>query len=112
MQPYFASMARAEASGFGPQVSLPTTRAETKLGDIEVFVDLEGCIDLQAEIERNQKQLQRLLEQIAGKQGKLANQHFVSRAPAEVVEREQQVLRQLELEKAAVEATLSALQKV
>ena len=59
-------------------------------GDIEIFVPLAGLIDLDAERQRLQKEIDKLMGLLRGLDGKLANANFVDRAPAEVVERERQ----------------------
>ena len=56
----------------------------------EVFVALEGAIDVQQECRRLSSELTRLDRQLTGLSGKLANQQFVARAPAEVVAKERE----------------------
>jgi valyl-tRNA synthetase len=56
----------------------------------EVFVALEGAIDVKQECRRLSGELARLDQQLSGISGKLANQQFVARAPAEVVARERE----------------------
>jgi valyl-tRNA synthetase len=55
-----------------------------------VFLPLEGLVDLEQERARLRKEIQRLNGQLAGAEGKLANQNFTSRAPAEVVAKERE----------------------
>ncbi len=59
-------------------------------GGAEVFVPLADVIDLEREKARLAKELERLEGQLGGTEGKLANEQFVSRAPAEVVGRERE----------------------
>ncbi len=54
----------------------------------ELFVDLGGTIDVVQECRRLSDELTRLEKQLAGLSAKLANDQFVSRAPADVVARE------------------------
>ena len=56
----------------------------------EVFVALVGAIDVQQECRRLSGELTRLDQQLAGLTGKLTNQQFVARAPAEVVAKERE----------------------
>ncbi|MBI1967215.1 MAG: valine--tRNA ligase [Gemmatimonadetes bacterium] len=56
----------------------------------EVFVALEGAIDVQQECRRLSGELTRLDQQLAGLAAKLSNANFVARAPAEVVARERE----------------------
>ncbi len=49
---------------------------------------LEGVVDLAEQAKRLSKQVEQLEKGLAGIDRKLANENFVSRAPAEVVARE------------------------
>ena len=109
MGAFFGSMAGASAVGWGPEVAEPENNATVRVQQVEVFVDLKDLIDVDAEIERNQKLRERLANQIAGKEKKLSNQQFVDRAPADVVQRERDGLQQLQDELAGVEAALARL---
>ncbi|HUH12522.1 MAG TPA: class I tRNA ligase family protein, partial [Longimicrobiales bacterium] len=59
-------------------------------GGAELFVPLAGIIDLERERERLGKELDRLEGQLRATEGRLGNQAFVGKAPAEVVERERE----------------------
>ena len=59
----------------------------------EMFIPLEGVIDLDRERERLAREVQRLEGQLTGVQKKLDNGEFVQRAPEEVVEREREKAR-------------------
>ncbi len=56
----------------------------------EVFVALEGEIDVQRECSRLAGELARLDRQLSGLEAKLANQDFIARAPSEVVAKERE----------------------
>jgi valyl-tRNA synthetase len=56
----------------------------------EVFVPLEDAIDVRQECRRLSGELSRLDRQLSALSGKLANQQFVARAPAEVVAKERE----------------------
>jgi valyl-tRNA synthetase len=111
MAVYFESMAGAVAQGWGPEVSPPAASASYTLPGLEIFVDLAGLIDVDAEIAKNTKELEKLAGLITAKQKKLANEGFVGRAPAEVVEKERASLAELEQRKTAIESFLAGLQK-
>lgn len=108
LTPYFDAMAGAHATAWGPQVVAPSAAASFVAAGAEVFVDLAGHIDLEAEIARKKKELERLASAIAGKQRQLANENFVSRAPAAVIEKERAALAELEQLRATTEAALAA----
>ncbi len=62
----------------------------------EVYLPLAGLLDIEAELARLDKELASLTQEIARTRSRLANQGFVSQAPAAVVERERAKLRELE----------------
>ena len=70
---------------------------------------MKNFIDFDAEIERNEKLLEKLQGQIQGKQKKLSNENFVARAPEDVVQRERDNLIKLEEEVSSVKKALEAL---
>ncbi len=109
MAPYFAAMAGAEATAWGPDVAAPPTSASDVITGAEIFVDLAEHVDVDAEISRKTKELAKLDSAIAGKQRQLGNENFVKRAPAAVIEKERTALAQLAELKAATESALAAL---
>jgi valyl-tRNA synthetase len=109
MAGYFASMANARADAFGPDVAPPALSANVALPGMEIFVDLADLIDKDAEIARNGQLAEKLTGFIAAKQKKLANANFVDRAPADVVQKERDSLKDLEDQLAAVQAVLQRL---
>jgi valyl-tRNA synthetase len=109
MEPYFDTLAGARARSMGPDVTPPSPAANFSLSGIEVFVDLADLIDVKAEIAKNEKEKQRLRGLIEGKEKKLANESFVSRAPADVVKKERDALADLHTQLQAVETFLSQL---
>lgn len=67
-------------------------------------------IPCQTDIGRPLKQLEHLAGAITAKERQLANENFVSRAPAEVIEKERAALAQLKQLRASTETALSKLQ--
>jgi valyl-tRNA synthetase len=111
MTAYFQSMTNATATGFGDNVAIPATNAKTALANLEIYVDLKDFIDVKAEIAKNEQQEQKLLGMIKGKEAKLNNESFVSRAPANVVQSEREGLAQYQQQLDSVRAALAALRK-
>jgi len=66
------------------------------VGDLKVMVPLAGLIDLEAERARLEKEIGRKEQEVQRLTGKLGNESFVDKAPAEVVERERQKLADAE----------------
>jgi valyl-tRNA synthetase len=111
MEPYFASMAGAQAVAWGPDVNPPELSANVTLSGMEVVVDLAGLIDVAAEMARMKKEVEKLDGFIAAKEKKLSNANFVDRAPAEVVQKERESLADLQSQLAAAKEVLERLAK-
>ena len=111
MEPYFASMARATCRGWGAEVEVPQPNATGVLPGIELYVDLKDFINVDEERERLGKERDKHLGFIKSKEAKLGNESFVSRAPADVVQRERDQLEQLREQLAAIDEALAALSK-
>ncbi|HXG38308.1 MAG TPA: valine--tRNA ligase [Bacteroidota bacterium] len=98
---YLKKLARVGSIDIISPTWVPKLAASAVVDGAEIFIPLEGLIDISAERTRLEKEiarLQQLLESIAKK---LSNPQFVERAPKEVVqkEREKQVNFQTSLEK-------------
>ena len=78
--------------------------------EFEVYVSLEGLIDVAAEVKRLEKQLAEKRKHLAGTQAKLDNPDFVSRAPAEVVEQQREQVVELQKQIATIEVNMRDLQ--
>ena len=68
----------------------PPPNALALVGDLKVMVPLAGLIDVEAERARLGKEVARCESDLQKLTGKLSNEAFVSKAPAEVVEKERQ----------------------
>jgi valyl-tRNA synthetase len=106
---YFASMAGAKATAWGQETAAPPLAANFTAAGCEVSVDLAEHIDKGAELARNERDKEKLIPLISAKHKKLTNEHFISRAPAEVVEAERASLAELETRLAAIEAAIGQL---
>jgi valyl-tRNA synthetase len=78
-------------------------------GPDEYFVPMEGNIDVEAEKDRLQKELEYTKGFLASVDKKLSNERFVSGAPAIVLEKEYQKKADAEAKVKALEESLAAL---
>ncbi|AMV38431.1 valine--tRNA ligase [Planctomyces sp. SH-PL62] len=86
----------------------PADSAVVVLADAEVVLPLEGLIDKEAERAKLRKGLADLDKQINPLRGKLSNDGFTSRAPADVVAASRAKLAELEAQRASVAALLES----
>ncbi|MEX2116857.1 MAG: valine--tRNA ligase [Bacteroidota bacterium] len=68
----------------------PKVAASAVVNGIELFVPLEGLIDMGAERNRLEKEIQRIQQMLEGIEKKLGNPQFTARAPKDVVEKERE----------------------
>jgi valyl-tRNA synthetase len=74
----------------------PGMAASAIVDGAEVFLPLEGLIDVAEERARLVREADKLLHDLEGTRRKLRNQDFLNKARPDVVEREHQRLAQLE----------------
>jgi valyl-tRNA synthetase len=82
------------------------------VGDLKVLVSLEGLVDLEDELARLGKMLQRELADLNRSEGKLSNSRFVDNAPPAVVEQEHTRLAAHKTKVAGFEVQISKLEKL
>jgi len=109
MAPFIESMANATATQWSSNPTMPAIPAQISIPEMDVFVDLTQFIDVAAEIARNEKLEANLVKQIQGKEGRLSNEAFVSRAPADIIEKERQALTDLATQLAEVKEAINKL---
>ena len=84
--------------------------AHAAFGDgSEVFVGLEGAVDVAQECRRLSTERDRLDKQLTGLAAKLSNDNFVSRAPADVVARERDKEREWRFQRDVLDGKLKSL---
>ena len=84
------TLARLEDLVIDSSQPAPAAAASAVAGGCQVIVPLAGAVDLADELARLDKELARLEKDMTEVNRKLRNESFVSRAPAQVVERERE----------------------
>ena len=80
-------LARLSAFSAQKPVLRPRAAATAIVQDATVFVLLEGIIDFAKEAGRLEKEIEKLMTELAGVSKKLHNEDFLNKAPADVVEK-------------------------
>jgi len=87
----------------------PSHAATAVVGSYEIFIPLEGLIDLDVERNRLDTRFAELQKHILGVENKLGNANFVDRAPETVVNREREKLGEMKNELKKVETNLELI---
>jgi valyl-tRNA synthetase len=85
---YFRSLVRVSNLYCDVDVKKPPLSASAVISGAEIFVPLEGLIDIEVEKTRLQKELDNLKDLLTKVSKKLANPDFLANAPTEVIDRE------------------------
>ena len=88
IEPLFKALAKVESIQFLSKEQEPPLSSSSVIGHASVYVPMKGLIDPKAELGRLQKDLDKAQKQHDQIANKLANEGFVSKAPAAVVEGE------------------------
>ena len=67
----------------------PELSATAILDEMEIYVPLEGLIDVEVERTRITRELKRIQEDVVRLETKLAQRDFLAKAPEDVIEKEQ-----------------------
>ncbi len=92
---YIRQLARVDTIEKLPQGEDLKSTATAVVEQIELFIPLEGLIDLEKERQRLEKEIKRLEQQVLNLQKKLNNEDFLQKAPAEVIRQEKEKLKNL-----------------
>lgn len=104
-----AKLEAIEVLGAGDEAPASATAL---VGEMEILIPMAGLIDKDAELARIAKALDKLEKDHARTSGKLANENFVSKAPAAVIEKEKAKLEDMQMQISKLEeqkATIAAL---
>lgn len=83
--------------------------ATALVGKMEILIPLEGLIDKQAEVDRLNKEITKLDKVIKQSSGKLSNDNYIVKAPAEVVQKERDKLTEMEQTLSQLKQQLNSL---
>ncbi|HET7852922.1 MAG TPA: valine--tRNA ligase [Candidatus Methylomirabilis sp.] len=92
---YVRQLARVREVRVGRTLERPRRSAVAVTAGMEIYIPLEGLIDIAAEAQRVDRELQKVAQELERVNRKLSNRDFLARAPAEVVAKERETQREL-----------------
>ena len=102
-------MAKVESLKILDDDDTPPLSSQALIGALKVLVPMKGLIDPTAELNRLAKAVEKLAKQADALRGKLSNESFVAKAPANVVESEKAKLAELDSQLAEMDKQMGQL---
>ncbi len=85
--PYLKRLARIESVDFKSEdTEMPKKSASAVVGNSKIIIPLEGLINFDEEIARQNKKIEKLDKERMSLEGRLKNKNFVEKAPKELIE--------------------------
>ncbi len=106
---YVKTLARLSELRIGIAENKPKSAATGVIKGAEVYVPLEGILDLAQEHDRLQKEIAKISKDIDVFSKKLSNKNFVDKAPKEVVEKDTAKLEEFKAKREKLEQSLKML---
>ncbi len=85
---HILTLGRIEKLDIGLKTKKPSLSASAVAKDFEVYIPLEGLIDVEQERAKLENEITRLKELLVGVDRKLANEDFLQKAPPSIVQKE------------------------
>ena len=107
--PYIKRLARVENVEFEKNSKDEKHCAYCSVGDTKIIVPLEGLIDINKEIERQNKKIQKFEAELNSLNARLNNEKFVNSAPKEVVEQTRARTKEIKTEISTISELINKL---
>lgn len=85
---HILNLGQVEDLAIDMKISKPDHAASAVIREAEIFIPLEGLIDLEQERMRLEKEISRVTQLLEKSNKKLSNEDFLRRAPKEIIEKE------------------------
>ena len=108
---YIERFCNPESLEISPEIKAPELAMSAVIKGAEIFLPLADLINIEDEINRLEKELDKWNKEVARVQGKLKNERFVSSAPEQVVEAERQKEVEYKERQASVQERIHQLKK-
>ncbi|WP_061810214.1 valine--tRNA ligase [Rossellomorea vietnamensis] len=111
-QSYIEKFCNPEKLEMGTDVEVPEKAMTAVVTGVDLYLPLEGLINIEEEIARLQKELDKWTKEVSRVQGKLNNEKFVSKAPQKVVDEEKEKEKDYLEKQATVKARIEELKSL
>ncbi|KXH87300.1 valine--tRNA ligase [Sporosarcina sp. HYO08] len=109
---YIERFCNPETLTIGKDIEAPGKSMSAVVTGAELFLPLEGLLNIDEELARLQKELAKWESEVKRVQGKLSNERFISKAPEAVVEEERAKEKDYLEKRAAVERRMQELKEI
>ena len=89
---YICKLAKVAEINYAQNANDAPKSATTVVDELEIFIPLDGNIDINSELTRLKKEISKLTKEISGLEKKLKNESFLKNAPALVISKEKDKL--------------------
>ena len=103
-------LARLKAVTIKRGLTPPRGAAKAVTPGCEIYVPLEGIVDIDAEAARLRKEIDKAVKEMKPFEAKLANEGFVKKAPPEILEKTRGIIAELTQKKEKLEEGLKRLE--
>ncbi len=109
--PVIKHLAKVEEIKIGKNIERPANTVVAVSKEAEVYIDIQGAIDIEKEIQRQEKILKDIEKSISISERKLSNENFIKKAPSHVVEKEKALYEELKSKAQKVKEILENLKE-
>ncbi len=110
VESYIKRLAKVENISYSKDGEIKLKQAASAvIGNSKIIIPLAGLIDLNAEIARQNKKLEKLSNEKNSLEGRMKNEKFVSNAPAELIDQTKARIEELTSQQNAIEELITSL---
>jgi len=106
---YISDLAKVEEPEISSNASKPEQAAASVVSDVEIYLPLEGLVNLEEERKKLMEEEEKLVSLLQQTKSRLGDQDFLNKAPASIVEKEKSKKEDLEFRLAKIKKNLEAL---
>ena len=109
---YIEKFCNPDGLTIGAQLEAPAQAMSAVVSGAEIFMPLAGLINIEEEIARLEKELDKWAKEVKLVSGKLSNERFVAKAPEALVAAEREKLADYEAKYTTVEKRIAELKNM